>query len=135
MISDGSAHSTVIPGLVPGTHRSAYSADRWRPHTGQRRIEVIPMRVLSLDQIDLPRAWPFLHGFLALDSLSHVAEFLEPHEPVHLVFAREAGPFSGAVLFHSENDAVGDAGVEGSSRFAGEDVDPVTAHGASRNWR
>ena len=93
------------------------------------------MRVLSLDQIDLPCAWPFLHGFFALDSFLHVAEFLEPDEPMHLVFAREAGPFSGAVLLHSEDDAVGDAGIEGSSRFAGEDVDPVAAHGASRNWR
>ena len=118
----------VIPALVAGIQPSANALDQWRPHTGQRRIEVYPMGVGFFDQIDLPSPRPFLHSLLALDGFSHISELLEPDEAVDLVFAGEAGAFCGFVLLHTKDKAVSDPDIEGTPRFAGENINPIAAH-------
>ena len=92
----------VIPAFIAGIQPSATALDHWRPHTGQRRIEVLPVRVLSFDQIDLPSPRPLLHRLFTLDGFSHISELLEPDEAVDLVFAGEAGAFCGFVLLHTK---------------------------------
>jgi len=127
--------STVIAGLVPAIQPSTRSFDRLGTNTGQRGIKVAPMRVLPLDQVDLPGARPFLHGLLSLNGLADARKLLEPHELMHSIFPSEAGPLSSPVLLKAEDETAGDADVQRPSGFAGEDVNPVAAHGAPLNWR
>src|SRR5262245_23251679 len=128
MSADRSALSGVIAGLVPAIQPSACSLDPRRTHTGQRRIEIDPVRIFPLYQISLPVARPLLHGLLALDRLSHGVELLVPDEQMHSVLTREARRLTLPVLLDAPDDAVGNANVERSSGFAGEDIDPVAAH-------
>ena len=118
----------VIPGLVPGIHRSAMPIGRHGAYTWQRRIEVLPVRISSLDQVYLPGARPLFHGLLALDCMLDISEFLEPNEGADTVFAGESGREALRVLFDTTNETVRDANVKRPSRFACEDVDPISQH-------
>ena len=91
MVSGGPAaiHSTVILGLVPRIQRSA-GEKRWdRSNTGQRRVQIKPMRIGAFDQVDLPCAGVVFDCLLALDRFAHVGELLVPDEHVDAIFARE----------------------------------------------
>ena len=121
-------HSTVILGLGPRIQQSAGEKRRDRRNTGQRRIQVEPMWVGALDQVDLPRSDVVFDGLLALDCLAHARELLEPDERVHAVAAREGGALAGLVLLDAFDQAIGDADVERASWLAGEDVGPIAAH-------
>jgi hypothetical protein len=57
---------------------------------GEHRIEIGPIGILALDEVDLPLTRPFLHGLLALDSCKHVLEGLIVDEALHAVSLREA---------------------------------------------
>src|SRR5262245_14006850 len=128
MSADRSALSGVIAGLVPAIQPSACSLDRWRPHTGQQGIQIDPVRIFALDQVDLPCTRPLLHGLLALDSITRGAKLLIPDEQMHSILTREARRLTLPVLLDAPDDAVGNANVERSSGFAGEYIDPVAAH-------
>jgi len=127
--------SGVIPALVAGTQPSICADDRRSLHTGQRGIQISPMRVLPLDQVHLPFSRPLLHRFFALDRVPRLGELLKPDEAVHLVIAGEVRRLASAMLFDTADDAVGDADVERPSGLAGEDVDPIAPHDAPQDWR
>ena len=55
-----------------------------------RGIEVVPIRILLLDQLDLPRPIPSLQLLLAPDRNLDIAEAFIMDEPVHTVFFGEA---------------------------------------------
>src|SRR5262245_20811536 len=101
---------------------SADSLDDRRLHAGQRGIEVLPMRIGPLDQVELPRAGPLLHGLLALDRFAHVAVLVVPNQRVHLVLAREGGALARAMLLDSKDDPVGHADIQRPPRPARQDV-------------
>src|SRR5688572_22667108 len=66
------AHSTVILGLGPRIHSSkGVEPWNWRD-TRQRGIQVGPMRVGALDEVDLPIPLVVLERLLALDRLVDV---------------------------------------------------------------
>jgi hypothetical protein len=133
VVRSPTTHSAVIPARVAGIQGAARSDDHSRTNTGQRGVQINPMRVRALNQIDLPRARPFLHGLFALNGLADIRKFLEPDELVHLVFACKARSFSGSVPLDTRHKTVRDADIEGSPRSAGKDVDPIAAHSALRN--
>ena len=70
----------VILGLVPRIQRSARHKLRNRSDARQCRIQIDPVRIGALDQVDLPRPYIVLEGLLALDRLANIGEFLEPDE-------------------------------------------------------
>ena len=80
-------------------------------------IEIDPMRVLALDQIDLP----VLQRLLALDGLLDVAELLEIDEHRYAVAAGEHGSLACAMELDAPQDVVGDADIERPARWAGKD--------------
>jgi hypothetical protein len=65
-----------------------------------------PSAVLSFNQIDLPAAGHSFHGFFALDSSLHVARIPGTRELRTLYLRVKLTLFAGAVLFHSDDDAL-----------------------------
>src|ERR1700730_5413980 len=57
----------------------------------QRGKEVLPARVLALDQVDLPLPTPLLKRFFPLDRVLDLVERLKVHELVDAVLLGEAG--------------------------------------------
>ncbi|MFT5507623.1 MAG: hypothetical protein ACI89J_000687 [Hyphomicrobiaceae bacterium] len=72
------------------------------------------MRVFSLNQIDLPLAWPLLHGFLFLYCILHIAEHYKPDQLGHTITFRELAAFTGAVLRDTCDETIRYANVEGA---------------------
>src|SRR5205085_12238276 len=94
--------STVILGLVPRIQLSAGDKLGNRGATGQRGIQVDPMRVGAFDQVDLPGARIELEGLFALDRLADVRELLVPDEHVHAASAGEDSALTGGMLLDAE---------------------------------
>ena len=83
------------------------------------------MRIVALDQIDLPRSRPELERLLALNSGVNVCKRLKPHEFVDFVFPREAAAFALTMLNHPAIDVVGHADVECALGLARENINKV----------
>src|SRR5690242_7728880 len=60
--------------------------------------KIIPIKILFLDQPDLPCSFPFLHLKLAVTSLLNVVEGLKPNQLLAAVSLREPRNHSLAVL-------------------------------------
>src|SRR5690349_9570387 len=87
------------------------------------RVQLVPVGIRFFDQLDLPLAIPLFHRLFTVDRIADIGEPLEPHQPVHAVFRREAGNRAGFVLLDPKRESAGDADVERPARLAREDVD------------
>src|SRR3546814_129974 len=113
-------YPTRHPELVSGSilpharsHRRQTKANR----------QIMPVGVLTLDQIDLPLPVPAFQLFLTRYGRSHVAEHLVSDEPADAVTARVARDGVIPMLPQPGNQIAGDADVERSIGLAGEDID------------
>jgi hypothetical protein len=100
---------------------SLYQLHRLTPVRGQ----VIPRRVLALDQPHFLFATPALQLLLAGDGVLKPSMLFVVHEPVSLVAAGKTAKFAAAMLQNSCDQIVGHADVQ-HSRLVGEDVNVVT---------
>jgi hypothetical protein len=112
--------STRHPELVSGSISRLARNQRWqtKPHR-----QVPPLRVLGVDEVDLPLPMPSLELLLAHDRPLHVAEHLEMDEAVDFVARGEAGEHSLAMLDKPLEQVRGDTDVDGTVVPAREDVD------------
>src|SRR5688572_18421416 len=76
------------PELVSGSIARFTRSQRLKP---QPHRQIAPLRILGLDQIDLPLPPPVLELLLTLDRPLHVAEHLEMNEAMDTVTRGEAG--------------------------------------------
>lgn len=87
-----------------------------------RFIEIVPTRIVTLNQVDLPLARPALDRSLALDGVSHLVVDFVPDQALEAVAAGEAAnPF--AMLDDAAAELAGDAGVERAAIVVGHHVD------------
>ena len=103
-------------------------------HLEQLGIEVLPVTIVALNQIDLPLAWPFFHGLFTMNGDSNVAEVFKPNERVNLVGLREAGNFSCLVLGNARNQITGHPDIECSIGFACQNIDGILRSSNGRRW-
>jgi hypothetical protein len=81
------------------------------------------MRIVALDQIDLPLAVPALELLLAQDGGLHAAEHLEPDEAMDGVTPGETGNAIGAMLVKSAYKVGRYADVERAIGLAAQNID------------
>jgi ApbE superfamily uncharacterized protein (UPF0280 family) len=91
----------------------------------QEVVEVVPLRIATLDQPDLPGARPLLHGLLPLDRAGDFLVGLDKDQTRDALSPCEAGADALPVFPNAAGDVVGDTNVEGAVLAAGEDVNIV----------
>ena len=89
----------------------------------QAYSEVDPLRVVLLDQVDLPLTVPALQLLFARDGGVHIAEHLEADEAEDAIARREAGDFPFAVLIEPCEKVRGYSNIERAVSLACENVD------------
>ena len=69
-------------------------------------MNINPMRVVSFNQLDLPRALPVLDASLPAEGLVARIELLEPDEMLAAILAAEARKALVDVLFHATVEVI-----------------------------
>ena len=75
------------------------------------------MRIVALNQVDLPGAHIVLQCFLALNRFIDIAEFFVPDEQMDFVMPCEFRSNSRAVLIDTSDQSIGDADVQCATRW------------------
>ena len=104
--------------------RSGLPVDR--PES-QSDCQIMPVRVVLLDQVDFPLPVPAFELLLTQDRAFHVAEHLEPDQSMDAVLAGEPASDALAMLVKSPHQVAGDADVERPARLARKDIDARVA--------
>jgi hypothetical protein len=110
---------------MTGPGRSLTS--EWRQ--SQRGRQIVPVRILTLDQVDLPLPMPALKLLLAGNRVVHAFELLEMDQHVHAVSGGETLHLIGPVLIQTGHWVRCHADVQRTMGFAGEDIDDWLFHG------
>jgi len=117
-LANASSPSLSHPGLVPG--RAAVSRQRIE---AERDSEVIPSRIVALDQVLLPVARPLLDALFSSNSRFHCLANVIPDQTLDVVALGETVKSSIAVL-HDPTDKVGrNASVEPGVEATRQHVD------------
>ena len=101
---------------------------RWDRRTGQNLhiqilVKVIPMRVVFLNQPDLPIALPCLDLIFArFGGLSRVVHFI-PDKPLHIVFSGESRAPTLFVIPDTVGDVISMPAIKRAALLAGEKID------------
>ena len=113
-------HPELVSGSIPR------SAQGHRRQT-QPNCQIMPIRVLAFDQVDLPLPVPVLQLLLPRNGGGHIGEHFEAHEQVDTISVGEAWSLAFAVLPEPCRQIAGDPDVKCAVRFAGKDVDARVA--------
>ncbi len=108
------------PELVSGSIRRFTLPQRRQTQTDR---QIGPMRVVFVDQIDLPRSMPVFQLVFALYRGLHFAKQFEMHEAVDRIFRGMSGHRFVPMLPHATNKVRGHANVERAVQLARKDVD------------
>jgi len=84
--------------------------------------QIAPIRIASLDQVDLPCTMPALQLFLARDGIVHPVEELGMDKADRAVSRGKAGRSAGAMLPKTRREIGRDANVDRTALHAGENV-------------
>ena len=122
-----------IGGREPGTgHAAGFDLGWFRINpfrAGQEVVvEVSPLRVEILDQLELPGATPAFDLGFASDRIDDIAMFLKPDELMDAIFGSEGRCFTCAVLPDAVDEIAGDAAIECAVSVGGEEVDEGALH-------
>src|SRR3546814_12720897 len=98
---------------------------RWRRSAAEAAPEVGPLRIVALDQVDLPRARPALQRLLAADCRLDAVKHIEIDEGLHALPLREAFDEPLAMLIDAAWQVVCHADVERAIGPAGKTIDVV----------
>ena len=101
---------------------------RHRRQTEHCDREVIPHRVISFDQFDLPVTFPFFDPLFANDCVTDVVESLDVDQVLDAIFSGEAGNETLTMLENPLSQVAGHTSVERTVAPACKDVD-MTGHG------
>ena len=121
-------HPELVSGSIPPPALS-------KRRQAQSHRQVHPLRVLGVDQVDLPLPMPVLELLLPGNGVFHVAEHLEVDEPVDLVAAGEARQQPLAMLDKPLEQVRSDPDVDRAVVPAREEIDARIAllrHGSER---
>src|SRR6185437_8018798 len=88
-------------------------------------IQVLPPRILLLDQLDLPGPIPTLDLFFTADCIADVAPLFEPDQQVHAILLREAVDQIAPVLPCALREIARHADIKRPIRFAREEIDEI----------
>src|SRR5438477_9678400 len=88
----------------------------------QRHVQVVPMRIVTFDQVDLPVASIFLERLLAPDRRDHALVVLVPDKSLQSIRLRESIDHALTVLPYALPEVVRHTGIERA-------VFPVAHHG------
>jgi hypothetical protein len=91
----------------------------------EARVQIVPIGVRTLDQLDLPLALPLLERLLALDRINDAIEGLEPDQSLYAVAFCEPVDQAFAMLVDPAQQFAGDADVQRPVLPARQDVDRV----------
>src|SRR6185312_17454251 len=89
------------------------------PGSGQ----IVPVRIVGADKVDLPGSRPFLQPLLAMNSVCGSGVFLEVDECFHVVLFRKPIDQTLLVLKNTRLDVACHAHIERAPWFACENVD------------
>jgi len=116
-----SASSLWVPAFAGMTRAGGTLRHGRQPeHCGR---EIIPHRVISLDEFDFPIALPFLNPFFADDGVTDVVKGLDVDETLNIVLLGESGNETLTMLENPLSQIAGDAGIKRAVASACEDVD------------
>ncbi len=103
--------------------------------SGKKKLgkDIPPMRIVPLDQIDLPLTRPAFDRRFALDRQRHVVMDLIPDKARHSVASRELRGRAFAVFADAPNDVVRDAAIERAVGLAGQEIDEIR-HTSILSW-
>jgi len=85
-------------------------------------IQVPPVGIEALDQVDLPLSIPSLERFLSLDCIADIEKFFIPDQLLATIFGCETGCLAFTVLVDSTFEIRRNADVECSELMVGGDV-------------
>src|SRR4051812_6580003 len=89
----------------------------------EANCKIVPIRVVALDQLDLPRPVPVLHPPLAHGSIADVMIGFDIDEALYAIAPREPADEAVAMFVNAFRQIGGAADVDGAVAPAGEDVD------------
>jgi hypothetical protein len=98
------------------------------------RIEIVPIWIVLLDELDLPRAIPFLQSLLAENCLLDVIKLLKVHESVNSILLREAPNERLPMLINSSHQIVRNTDVKRAANPACQDIDPIALVGTHQHF-
>jgi hypothetical protein len=87
--------------------------------------QIAPIRIVALDQCNLPGALPFFQTLLAMDRELDLIERFEIDQPVNPVVAAEAGAGIRPMFMDAPHEIVGYADIERATNIARQDIDPI----------
>ena len=96
-------------------------------HLGDGEIEVIPVWVSLLDQLDLPRAVPALQLLLALNGGTNLTKVFEIDETSHTLFLGEPLRQLFSMLVEAPDKIVRHADIERAAKTARQNIDVIDA--------
>ena len=108
------------PELVSGSIRR-FALSKRRQAQAHRQID--PMRVMFVDQVDLPRPVPVFQLLFAKDGWLHFAKQLKMDKAVDRIFSRGSGYGPIAMLPHATDKVRGNANVKRAIKLARKDID------------
>jgi hypothetical protein len=111
--------------VIPGRGEAASPESITTGLTGDTAVEIIPIRILFIDQSRLPIAPPFLEFFLASDRAYGVIENLKQDQLVDPVSLRESRHDLDLVLMDTSNEVVRYTNVQRAVFLTRQDVDVV----------
>ena len=117
----GGEASSCVPAVLAGRQRFQPQSDS----------QIMPMRVVALDQIDLPRPVPVLQLFLACDGGRHVGQPFVANKAIDAIAAREPTAVAVSMLPHARKQIGCNANVKRPARLACKDVDARLFHGCT----
>ena len=126
--SDRLAHSAVMYG--PAARMSSVSRE-----TSDEKscVEIPPVRVLLLNQSDLPIPSPLFDCLLTGNCVGRIVISFEPHQPVDGVPSGRARNCARFVLVHATHKSVRNAKIE-RSPAAGKVIDVIPASSDAQMW-
>src|SRR5260221_12369789 len=86
-------------------------------------IKVAPLRIIALDECELPLAPPTLDAHLAQDRIRHGVMEFDIDECMHAIFSGEACDRVRSMLEDPAREVTGNANIERAVAFTREDVD------------
>ena len=127
---DGGGGSSTATHIVMAGPVPAIRSGRVHAHlTKQRRVQIVPSGVLSLDQVDLPLTRPMLDVLFPLDGSQDVLVPLKERQHRDAIASGEPAAGACPVFPRSANNIVGHASVERTEGPVGHDVHPPSTHG------
>ena len=100
--------------------------NRGRALLRQLVVKIMPLRIVALDQLQFPRAAPFLDALFAEDRIGHGLVKLDKQYPRHSVIANKSTDSIRTMLPSTARNITCDTDIKGAITLAGEEVDTRT---------